>query len=247
MTDQGKDHFSPRHHALLFAWISKAVFERTDEKEARAIIRKAVRRYGEERGGRMAMRAKANGHKLSMINFMTYGEWRAAPGEQVQEVIAKTPHFVAHVQKCPWHAAWVEEGLLPYGHLYCLEVDEALVRGFNPELRIEVNGTLSQGEGHCEFVFQGANLGLINTLLMGYRRSVKPADSGVMPWAYHMGHLYSTMSDVIGEELGEMGVEVMETAMQNFSEAFGDEEAQMVKAYEGIDFTKLPEEGPKQG
>jgi len=205
MKSETPDSFFPKHHALLFGWISKAVHDRVGAEKAEEVIRKAVRRYGEERGGRMALRAEANGHKLSMVNYLAYGEWQ--PG---------------HVHKCPWHEAWAENDLLPYGRLYCQEVDEALVRGFNPDLEIEVNGTKSEGEKHCEFVFHDANLGFINTLLLGYRRAIKPAGNAVMPWDYHLGHLFKTVGEVLSEELGELGVEAMDAALEDFKESFGE-------------------------
>ena len=240
MSNQQTDRFSPAHHALLFGWISKAVFDRVDEERTEAAIRKAVRRYGEERGGRMALRAEANGHKLTMVNYLAYGEWQAGPGETSQQVIAKVPHVVAHVHKCPWHETWMENNLLPYGQLYCQEVDKALMRGFNPDLQIDVNGTKSEGEKHCEFVFHDANLGFINTLLLGYRKAIRPAGNAVMPWDYHLGHLYKTMSEVVSEELGELWVEAMDAALQEFNKSFGEDAGAVIRAYSGTDFNRLP-------
>jgi hypothetical protein len=233
--------FSPKHHAFLFASIAKAVFDRVGEERAEAVIRKAVRHYGEERGRRMALRAKANGHKLSMVNYLAYGEWRAEPGQQIQEIIAKVPDVVAHVHKCPWQEAWAESDTLHYGRLYCQEVDKALVRGFNPDLHIDVNGTKSDGEEHCEFVFHNANLGMINTIILGYRRAVKPAGNAVMPWDYHLGHLFKTMSEVIGEEIGELEEEAMDAALTVFTESFGETAGEAIKAYSGTDFRRLPD------
>ncbi len=57
-----KIEFTEEHHAMLFALISKAVIERAGEQHGEAIIRKAVRQYGAERGRRMALRAQANRH-----------------------------------------------------------------------------------------------------------------------------------------------------------------------------------------
>ena len=234
------DRFSPRQHALLFAWIAKAVFDRVDKERAESVIRQAVRRYGEQRGGRMALRAEANGHALSMLNYLAYGEWQAAPGESIQKVVEKVPHVVAHVHKCPWHQAWQEKDLLAYGRLYCQEVDEALVRGFNPELEIEVCGTKPEGNEYCEFVFHDANLGFFNTLLLGYRRAVKPADKSVMPWEYHLGHLYKTIGETVAEELSDLGIEAMEAALQEFTRCFGEDAGEVIRAYSGTDFNRLP-------
>lgn len=47
---QQSDRFTETHHALLHGWIAQAVFENSGEQSGKAVIRKAVRRYGEERG-----------------------------------------------------------------------------------------------------------------------------------------------------------------------------------------------------
>ncbi len=61
------------HHAMLFALMARAVVRDTAEKSGEMVMRKAVRAYGEQRGRRMALRARANGHALSMANFLAYG------------------------------------------------------------------------------------------------------------------------------------------------------------------------------
>jgi len=54
--------FTAQHHALLFTCMSKSVIMQAGEKDGAQIIRNAVRKYGEQRGLRMALRAKKNGH-----------------------------------------------------------------------------------------------------------------------------------------------------------------------------------------
>ena len=68
-----QEGFSEAQHALLFAWISRAVMETVGEQKGQEAIRKAVLRYGTQRGKRMALRARANGDPLNMLNYMAYG------------------------------------------------------------------------------------------------------------------------------------------------------------------------------
>lgn len=232
--------FSPKHHALLFAWISKEVHHRVGAERAQEIVKRAVRRYGEERGHRMSLRAKANGHRLDMVNYLAYGEWRADPGETQQEVRERTPHVHVHAHKCPWYEAWKAYDLLQYGKSYCQEVDEALVRGFNPELRIDVKGTLAEGEDYCDFMFYGANLTLPKALLLRYRQRFRPGSGAVMPWEYHLGHLYSTMGRVLQAELGEPGQDAIEAGMEAFGSHFGEGARKAIEAYQDTDFSQLP-------
>jgi hypothetical protein len=131
------------------------------------------------------------------------------------------------VHRCPWQAAWAEHDLLAYGRLYCLEIDEALVRGFNPDLKLDVNATRPNDDEPCEFVFHdGAERG--------------PRRGRVMPWAYHLGHVYKTVGDFMAEALGGVGREAASEALQVFAERYGEQAAQLVLGFRKVDFTRLP-------
>ena len=53
--------FTAEHHALLFAWVAREAVALGGEQAAVPALRAAVRRYGEERGHRMALRAQQDG------------------------------------------------------------------------------------------------------------------------------------------------------------------------------------------
>jgi hypothetical protein len=105
-TKDQQNAFNEIHHALLFAWIGKAIIERISEQRGEAIIRKVIRQYGEERGQRMALRAKAKKHVLSMVNYFGYSEYRITPGVMDMKIIKQSPHAKLCVSKCPWHKCW---------------------------------------------------------------------------------------------------------------------------------------------
>jgi hypothetical protein len=212
---------------MLFAWIARAVIARAGAEKGEAVMRQAVRRYGEERGQRMALRAEADGEQLSMANYLAYGEWSADPEEIEQVMVEEGAVVRMTVHKCPWHAAWTENDLMTYGRLYCLEIDEALVRGFNPALKLDVNATQTNEGKPCEFVFHELE-------------DKGPRRGRVMPWAYHVGHLYKTVGDVVVEELEAAGGEAVSEALTAFAERYGEEAAQVVLRYEDVDFGRLP-------
>ena len=230
MKNAAAERFTPTHHALLFAWISRAVVEQVGRERGERAIRKAVRRYGEERGGRMALRAQADGASLSMTNYMAYGEWKADPGESEHTVFEEEGRVRTEVHRCPWHQAWEEAGLMEYGRLYCLEIDTSLARGFNPELTLEVNSTLSNDGRDCEFVFRDAE-------------EITEKRGKVMPWSYHLGHLYWTMFRVLAEELGEEGEQAAGAALERFTAQCGREAGRAVESYRDTDFGCLPGTG----
>ncbi len=73
--------FTAQHHALLFTSISREVINTIGEENGEKLIRKAVRKYGQQRGKRMAIRAKRNGHDLTVANYFAYGEWEVPKDE----------------------------------------------------------------------------------------------------------------------------------------------------------------------
>lgn len=220
----------PRQHAALFAWIAREVMQRAGE-EGEALIRAGIRRYGEERGRRMALRAWVARRPLDMTHYLAYGEWRATPGESVRRLLQEAPDAHMEIVRCPWHACWQALGLTTLGRLYCEEIDLALVRGFNPTLVLEVKRLLTAGAPCCEFVFRGADLTQPVSLPVGVPT--------VMLWDYHLGHLYWTLHRVLVEALGAMGEQAMRTALDTFAVHYGASAAAQVEAYRDTDFTDI--------
>jgi hypothetical protein len=225
---------------MLFAWMSRAVIERAGAEKGARIVRQAVRRYGEQRGERMALRARANGHPLTMANYVAYSEWEGGKDDALQEVAERAPDTRVLVHLCPWNTAWEENDLTPYGRYYCLEVDEALVRGFNPDLHLDVHSTLPNEGISCEFVFHDANLSFFNYLRLAYKKAFKPGKKAIMPWHYHLGHLFKTLSQVFVEEMGAEGQEAADAALSEFAAEYGQEAAEVVAGYQHTDFDRLP-------
>jgi hypothetical protein len=236
-----QESFTETHHALLFAWIAWAVIERVGEQRGEAVIRKATRQYGEQRGRRMALRAQANHHPRNMLNYIAYSEYRPTPGEFELKIIERVPHARANTPKCPWYAAWKENDLMPFGRLYCVEIDPALVRGFNPELHMEVISALPEGDPRCEFVYCNANLTIPNYLLIQYRRTIRPGAKEIKPWEYHVGHLFSTLEKVAVDELGQVGQEAIQAGLDEFAQRYGQQAMQRVVTSHSIDYESVSE------
>jgi hypothetical protein len=239
-----QNDFTEVHHALLFGWIAKAIIIQAGEQKGEVVIRKVVQQYGRQRGRRMALRAIANRHPLNMANYIAYSEWKPTPGNQhIMKILDKVPDLSTHIHKCPWYQAWKENDLIPYARFYCLEVDQALVHGFNPDLQLAVNGTLPNGADHCEFIYHGANLTPINTLMLAYKKAIRPGKSAAMPWEYHLGHLYKTAERVILDELGETGRAAIQIGLAEFARQYGEQAVRRITAYRSVDFDRLPRNG----
>lgn len=218
MTQKPDVEFTARHHAFLFSSIAKAVVHELGEKDGERLIRKAVAEYGCQRGKRMAKRATENGHPLTVENYFAYGEWSVPKGEMDFKLENKGKHARLTVFRCPWHDSWKDRDLLAYGKYYCLEIDAALVHGFNPALGIEVNATRTNDNLPCEFVFKNGRLSLFKMAGLLYKKKVRPGKTAIMPWAFHISHLYDAMDCVICGAIGdERGQAVMADALKEAS------------------------------
>ncbi len=232
--------FTEIHHALLFGWLSRAVIETVGEPKGKAVVSRALRRYGEERGKRMALRARAKRQPLDVANLFVYAEYRPISVKMKAKVAEKSANFTLEVSRCPWCDAWKENGLLTFGRLYCLDIDQAVLRGFNPDLKMDVEGTVSNGAPRCRLVYHGANLTRFRYLFaLGYQRTINPGKKVVMPWEYHTGHLCKTLEASFIEDLGESGRKVSESALREFSQRYGESAAQKVLAFRSTDFNTI--------
>ncbi len=119
--------FTASHHALFFACVARSVIKEAGKEKSEAIIRKAVREYGEQRGRRMALRAKAYGYDLTIDNYFAFGEWEVPKSDMDFKLSEKNPHARLMVYKCPWYETWKDSNLLDYGKFFCKEIDAALV------------------------------------------------------------------------------------------------------------------------
>ncbi len=233
--------FNETHHALLFAWITRDVVERAGKQRGEDIICKAIRQYGEQRGRRMAVRVEANKHMRNMLNYTAYSEYRLTPDTFEMKIVERIPHARIRIHRCPWYAAWKENGLLAVGQLYCSEVDQALVRGFNPDLQVDVISTLPSGATYCEFVYHDATITIPNYLLIQYRRAISPGMKAVKSWDYHVGHLFTTLEKVVVEELGQVGQAAIQAGLAEFAERYGEQSMQRVMASRSIDYESVSE------
>jgi len=231
-----REAFTAEHHGLLFAWIAREAIVRMGEEGAAPVIRAAVRQYGEQRGHRMALRAQQDGQPLSMASYLSYREWEVPAGEMQQTGVPWRGNLRAQVRRCCWATTWQQEGLTEHGKYYCQEIDKALVRGFSPDLIVDVKGTRTNGSRMCQLVYYGAFEG---TLV--HEEAQRAQEKRMLPWSYHTGHLYSTMSAVLQRELGSAGLAVARAALEIFAARFGTAMADVLARDAGANFNVLPE------
>ncbi|MDR1508118.1 MAG: L-2-amino-thiazoline-4-carboxylic acid hydrolase [Synergistaceae bacterium] len=213
-------NFYIEDHAVLMALFTKSAMEKYAGRGEKAILR-AIAVYGRERGLRAAMRCVSDNESLSMENYILYGEWYDPKGASKSEIAALAPDYRTNMTVCGWCETWIEHGLLEYGRVYCENVDENLVYGFNPELKLVMGKMLSHGEGVCEFCWTGCRLEDASEFS---RKRHEKIPRVTRDFLYHCGHLTSTFRREILVELGLLkGDEIISSALEEYEKIFGAE------------------------
>jgi hypothetical protein len=110
---------------------------------------------------------------------------------------------------------------------------------YNPELQLGLDH-VRWSASECQFVYYDVNLTLPNYLLVLYRKAVYPGSKAVMPWDYHVCHLYSTYEKVINAELGQAGQQAVEAGLAQFAGRYGEIAKQKVLAGRSENYERLP-------
>lgn len=238
-TQGGACLFSPKQHAVMFGLLAREIC-RHFGTDADALLLRAVETYGEERGRRMAARCRKNGDPPDdMASYFAYCEW-SWPGESLRtENDPQCSHVSFRMLKCPWHTAWQESGLADYGFYYCRCVDHAILKGFNPALRLSLLSCLPKNpdEG-CVFHWESAE----NTPALAERQKriqQRLHGTQVKDFLYHTAHLYSTLLRCAAETNPQAATLVEAQAGAEFALRFGSDALRQVQEAAKGNFTAV--------
>ena len=120
--------------------------------EGLEMVERAVARFGEERGRRIAQTAKEAGKPLTLMNFFLHSDLVTTGHEVVPELV--DGEFHVRVNKCSLADRINELGLEKYGKHYCLPIDIAILKGYNPKLQLELKAQMTLDADHCHFVYR---------------------------------------------------------------------------------------------
>ncbi len=210
------------HHAILFALLSRQAITLFGDEGKEAIL-KAMTRYGNERGQRMAKNALANGDELTLLNSQAYGEWQPDyPGQMEFGAICAQPTYRSYIAKCAWCDAWAKHGLTEYGRYYCCNIDNAWYNGFNPEFTCTpLNPAMSWGGDCCRFDW-GQPLNDDDIAALAEKKK-ELGTSCMKNFNFHTAHILHTVSRTLIEELGEGAQRAIDGAKREYMEKFGPE------------------------
>ncbi len=228
-----------REYALLYASFAKQILL-SGLPNSFDVLKSATRRYGFERGMRMARRAKLAGDGSDFIAFLAYTDWRPDPYSGfVAEVLEKFPVYTIEVSSCAWYDTWKENELDEYCRTYCQVFEPALVQGFNLDLDFQLPRAIGLGSSNCIFIYNGLPLSLES-----FRRLTAMQDrlgnSCVYSWEYLTAHMYSTMAQelirIVGQEKGSV---LVKAVLQQFGYASSTDDVKTLLGYEGTDFLNV--------
>ena len=133
--------------ARLFCTLSEEVISQFGE-EGKEIIIKAVKKFGERRGKEIAEIVKTLGKELTLKNFFIYSTF---DGGQTTKYKVKVVdgNIELIIRECVFCDGCNDWDQLEYGQIYCDYIDEAILHGYNPDLKIEVPSMLTHGDKRC--------------------------------------------------------------------------------------------------
>jgi len=133
--------------ARLFCTLIEEVITQYGEP-GKDIIIYAVKKFGERRGQEIAEIVKSLGKELTLKNFFIYSTFEA--GETTKyKVNIVDGNIELVIRECVFCEGCIDWDKLEYGKIYCDYIDEAILKGCNPDLKIEVPSMLTHGDKRC--------------------------------------------------------------------------------------------------
>ena len=150
----GQTEVGSRYKTHFFAMFSQLFCTITEEvifefgEKGREVIGTAIKKYGEERGRRIAEIVKSLGKELNLKNFFIYGDLDSKNTLKYKlNIVDGNLEIIG--RDCVFCNGCKEWDKLEYGKLYCEYIDVSILKGYNPDLKIEVPSTLTKGDKKC--------------------------------------------------------------------------------------------------
>ncbi len=135
--------------AQLFASFAKAALDQVGPEKGEAIIKEAVEHFGRERGKSIARAVKKLGKPLSFKNWLIHTD--IASDNFGFRPNVDNSDLVVTVRDCTFMKAAEKWGLGEYGAMYCKYADHAILDGYNPDIRLELDTRHDTGKDYCVF------------------------------------------------------------------------------------------------
>ena len=136
--------------AQLFCSVAKPIMERLGPEEGKALMVEAIKDFGLQRGRRIAERVQSLGLPLTFKNWLIYGDIDSGKNFQAEPSVEDGDLFV-RVHNCTFYNAAEAWQLGDMAHLYCHNVDYAILEGYNPQIKLILEERQATGKDYCLF------------------------------------------------------------------------------------------------
>jgi hypothetical protein len=139
--------------AMVFYYFARETTETLGEKEGHALIARAIRQMGEDRGRRIRAAVDAAGEEPTLDNMFKYYDLPIGHAWQSHKDKLEGPvAYRATYTYCPLAELWQSLSAEELGLFYC-DIDVAIVAGYNPDIEIRRLKSLLQREGCCLYEY----------------------------------------------------------------------------------------------
>lgn len=139
-------------YARLYIHLAKEI-EKQFGLKGREAIRQGIKNFAYERGQEVREKTLKQGQPLTIKNF--YNNFDSPLADAGFKMTMKLREWdgEAEVNYCPFAEIWKEMGEEDLGKIYC-EVDEAMLKGYNPSLELQRPENILDGHKKCVFYWR---------------------------------------------------------------------------------------------
>lgn len=137
----------------IFGIAAKALIEKIGEEKAESILKEVVETFGEGRGRQIAERVKAQAKPLTFKNFLIHTDMDSSNVTPDIKPSIEDGKLVLDIPYCAFNQGARDAGFGEYAYYYCKYIDKAIIRGYNPDIKLEVSHNLSKGDDHCRLIY----------------------------------------------------------------------------------------------
>ncbi len=203
-------------------------------EQAEDALLTAFHLYMFQQGNRGAQRAVRDGNSLDFRNYERYREVVSTEemiredSPHISEYTLSSDLFEVRISVCTAHRLFGQLGTpIEAEKLFCRNVDEMNVKGFNPHLPYHVDHILCENDvciQRCE------KPGCPEGTSLGERMPDAP------PFPFIMANQFVSMGKVIRAIFGDKGQEINEKVIEDFIERYGRDDFSKIEVYFDSDF-----------
>jgi len=232
MTNKCYLHLDESHHAAILVAFYRQLKEACGEERGLDIFMTAARAYGRRRGRRMAMRALRDGNPLDMTSYFAYGELLSTEGAYKGYYTASPGMVHEHQDGCPW-ATEFHTSCFQCGVDYCREIDNSIIRGFNPNLEFSCPQNMHLTPA-CDFYYGGSEIQ--PDFMETYASRVPEGVVTKLEMAYHCGDVYQMFCHVVTQVLPAEGNALVAQVRKQLQEKYGKDFLPSLDRFDETDF-----------